>query len=389
MARVALKVIESQPYYEREVELWPSDGSKEAHSLHYSISYPESIRPELPAYFIDKYSAKGDVVLDPFCGSGATALEANLRGRIAFAADVSPLALRICASRLTGADITDVTLRLQQMNLRRPVDLKHFEETFSAFYDVDTYRELVNLKSALASKHDDVSIFIELIALSLLHGHSAGYFSVYSLPQISVKPEDQQLLNIKRRQIPDYRAVMPRILRKTASALRDGIPSIMHHAASKNRVAICDARNLHFVPTSSVDLVVTSPPLPGNRPYLSELWLKLWFSGISGRSFENNVFQGVSLSTWADFMNESLVELARVTRAGGRAVLELAEVNIAGKSVELDDHLSDVIREHLSRYWETEGVVVPTERKVALKDSLRPREGARGKQSKVLILRRR
>lgn len=48
------------------------------HGLH---KYPAKFFPELPRWLIERYSSKGDWVLDPFMGSGTTNLEASMLGR--------------------------------------------------------------------------------------------------------------------------------------------------------------------------------------------------------------------------------------------------------------------------------------------------------------------
>ena len=62
--------------------------------------------------YIEHYSKKGDIVLDPFVGSGVTAIEALKRGRKAIAIDLDPIA----------TFITRMTLK--------PINLKKFEEAF-------------------------------------------------------------------------------------------------------------------------------------------------------------------------------------------------------------------------------------------------------------------
>jgi predicted methyltransferase len=42
--------------------------------------------------YIEHYSKKGEIVLDPFVGSGVTAIEALKRGRKAIATDLDPMA---------------------------------------------------------------------------------------------------------------------------------------------------------------------------------------------------------------------------------------------------------------------------------------------------------
>ena len=60
-----------------------------AHSYHTKVP-PEAIQP-----FIEHYSKPGDVVLDPFCGSGMTGVAAALTGRRAILNDLSPAAVHL------------------------------------------------------------------------------------------------------------------------------------------------------------------------------------------------------------------------------------------------------------------------------------------------------
>lgn len=46
-----------------------------------AVGHPAPFPPELPARLIELYSFEGDVVLDPFCGSGTTCLAARDAGR--------------------------------------------------------------------------------------------------------------------------------------------------------------------------------------------------------------------------------------------------------------------------------------------------------------------
>ena len=62
--------------------------------------------------YIERYSVAGDIVLDPFCGSGVTAIEALRSGRKAVAIDLNPLAVFI--TRMTAV----------------PIDLHEFESCF-------------------------------------------------------------------------------------------------------------------------------------------------------------------------------------------------------------------------------------------------------------------
>lgn len=391
MSRSALQLVESAPFARRALEVsFESTQEEDAHSLHYALSFPESFPPEIPSYFISKYSRRNDVVLDPFCGAGTTALEAAILGRVPFASDINPLAARITQAKLEPADLTEVTLALQLLNLRRPIDLKIFNDFFSPFYDTDTFRELLHLREYVHSNDSAVARFLELVSLSLLHGHTAGFFSVYSLPQVALTPEKQKELNNKRHQIPDYRAVMPRILRRTASILRDGIPSVLRQYGAKGKVSVTDARNLSYVGNASVNLTVTAPPLPGDADTVQDSWLKLWFSGIQSRSFAERMFSASHVAEWKDYMNEVLLETARVTVSGGRGVFVLRAARIDNQSILLDEELMNLVEENLSRYWEPEAILIHKEKTAKLKDAQDERDQKKIHQrSRVLVLRRR
>lgn len=335
-----------QSSYPRYVgELWTSE-QRQMHSMHYVISYRASFKPELPDYCIRRFSEAGDVVLDPFGGRGTTALQAALLGRVPWSSDINPLSNRIVRAKLCPARLDEVVLALNDVDFRRPVTLTGYRELFQPFYHPDTYRELINLKQTIKRNQNRVLQFIELIALSRLHGHSPGFFSVYSFPQISVPPESQRSINAKRHQEPDYRAVAPRIIRKAAQALRDGFTSQYNEVVSRGRVETADARRLTWAPEQSVDLIVTSPPFLDKVDYLTDNWLEMWFSDIRPESCADNLVMSHSLADWAMFIEDVMAEMLRVLKPGKLAVIEVGEVETSAGTIYLDEIVAE-IAEHL------------------------------------------
>ena len=382
-SRAALKLVES-PFHRHDVSLWSDESASAAHSLHGLIAWPDAFPAALPSYFINKYTAKGDVVLDPFAGSGTTPLEAKLLGRIALASDLNPVSHKIVRSKIHPGDLTEVTLRLQMANLKRPVDTAAFNRTFSEFFDIATYRELMCLRDMIASNYDRVACFIEAIAMGLLHGHSAGYFSVYTNPSMALSPEAQLDMNLKRSQRPDYRAVVPRILRKAAVVLRDGIHS--SHTKIEGRAYEADARNLNYAPDASVHMVVTAPPLPGSTVLSSDQWLRRWFGHAQTARVRNEAMLD-GLENWLDFMNEVLFELARVVIPGCRVVLDLAEHKVDGRRILLDEEVQKLVEEALPGYWQCESALIHRVKTPNIEGTRLRREGDAG--HRILVLRRR
>jgi 16S rRNA G966 N2-methylase RsmD/transcriptional regulator with XRE-family HTH domain len=84
-----------------------------AHSYHTKVP-PESISP-----FLEHFTRPGDVVLDPFCGSGMTGLAAISAGRRAILTDLSPAAIHLawnytheCDGEALGAAFARIEQRI-------------------------------------------------------------------------------------------------------------------------------------------------------------------------------------------------------------------------------------------------------------------------------------
>ena len=87
-----------QPLAELSVSGGRSSAFYLAHSYHTKVP-PEAITP-----FIEHYTKPGDVVLDPFCGSGMTGVAAALAGRRAILNDLSPAAIHLAWNHTRPCD---------------------------------------------------------------------------------------------------------------------------------------------------------------------------------------------------------------------------------------------------------------------------------------------
>lgn len=73
-------------------------------ALYLAHSYHTKVPPEAIAPFIEHYTQPGDVVLDPFCGSGMTGVAAALAGRRAILNDLSPAAVHLAWNHTRPCD---------------------------------------------------------------------------------------------------------------------------------------------------------------------------------------------------------------------------------------------------------------------------------------------
>jgi site-specific DNA-methyltransferase (adenine-specific) len=66
--------------------------------------HPAAYPVEIPLRLIRMFSFHGDIVLDPFAGTGTTAVAAEIAGRRSISVEINPHYVRAAESRLAAAD---------------------------------------------------------------------------------------------------------------------------------------------------------------------------------------------------------------------------------------------------------------------------------------------
>jgi hypothetical protein len=318
-------------------EFWTAR-QRQAHSLH-EISYRACFKPQLPRFFIERLTAPGETVYDPFMGRGTTLLEAALMGRLPAGCDVNPLARVLLEPRLDPPPLEEIADRLAAIDLtpagELPADLL-------VFFHPETLAAICALRAYLAdrvarSQEDAVDRWIRMVAVNRLTGHSVGFFSVYTLPpNQATSVTAQRRINARRNQTPPLRDVKRIILKKSAALLKDcNGETRARLRAMRGRARIltgrCDAT--FALADASVNLVVTSPPFLNVVDYRGDNWLRCWFCGIDPEGV--NVTTPRRVDDWAEEMARVFRELARVLVMGGHVAFEVGEVN--GGTVCLED----------------------------------------------------
>jgi hypothetical protein len=350
-----LKLVQA-PQFSEQVDVDPAGYSRNGHSLQTALSYAHLWQAPVTRYVVERFSAKGDVVLDVSCASGSVGVECALLGRHFQGCVEDPALVKLARARLSPADIAEVVLRLQFINFKRPVDVRQFQNPFPLYFDVDTFCELMNVRSAVRNGKSNVDTFIELIVASIIHGHTVAHLSGYSSPQAATTPTEQAALNRKRGEVPSYRAVSPRIIKKAAALLRDGIPGALQSRDLERSVFQAPSYNMPSVRTNSVNLALVCPEQPGSA-YSEGVrsWLRSWWLGVEPFHSTREIS---SQADWSDYANETLLETARVVRKGGRAVVRVGRGRLGTKPVAFKDELEHVLKTCLSQYWTVEGTIV-------------------------------
>jgi Predicted DNA modification methylase len=103
------------------IEYTEAERTKHVHRLH---PYKGKFIPQLVDYFLDShtdefkkniYFSSGDVVLDPFCGSGTTLVEANILGLHAIGVDISDFNSLITNVKIGKHDLVNLKHEIQRI----------------------------------------------------------------------------------------------------------------------------------------------------------------------------------------------------------------------------------------------------------------------------------
>lgn len=309
------------PYYINE--FWTS-GQRKAHSIH-EVSYRACFKPQLPEFFIRRLTGPGEVVLDPFMGRGTTPVEAALHGRLAYGNDINPLSTLLTRPRLNPPSYSAIQKALMRIDWTAATTVR---EDLLAFYHPETLRRLCVLRDYLLlhaapdlDRPDSALDWIRMVAINRLTGHSAGFFSVYSLPPNQAVTVDSQLkINAKYDQTPPIRDLVSIILKKTRTLFRDGVPA----PANDFSLSAGSADRLSQVPDGTVALTVTSPPFLDVVQYADDNWLRCWFAGIESSAVLISMHK--SVDAWEAMVRSVLTEQCRVLRPGGHVAFEVGEV---------------------------------------------------------------
>ena len=304
----------------KQGEFWTAK-QRSGHSIH-EVSYRACYKPQLPAYFIERYAKSGQLIYDPFMGRGTTLIEAKLLGCKVIGNDVNPLSTILTAPRLCEQSLKKITQRIKQITLPK---LEIEDEDLLVFFEKQTLSELYAWRSYFKARQatsifDEVDAWLQMTACNRLTGHSKGFFSVYTLPPNQATTlHAQRKINAKRSQKPEYRNTKELILKKSKSLLRQKLPN--NYNATTSTLLCRSADATPEIQDESVQLIVTSPPFLDIVNYVGDNWMRNWFCQCKPEP--GKLWQLRKLEDWTGKMSASLKEMSRVLKPEGRIALEV------------------------------------------------------------------
>lgn len=373
---------------------------------HYAFRYPAKFHPPVVRALLDRYVPTDALVLDNFCGSGTTLVEAAVSGRRSVGVDIDPVAVLVSQAKtrrygvdqlkheadLVGKAVGEVQRESAEYDRRKfddlsedefdrvvaseqlwVPDLPNLDHWFRRYVTVDLARICRVIEEAEIT--DENRILFELaLASSIRNVSNADPVPVSGLEVTShMRKRDEAGRIINPGSV--FQGVLGKVTRAvtaySAAVEADHVPRVLAGDATKLPVSV-----------GSVDAVVTSPPYHNavdyyRRHLLEMYWLRLveshaerlellpryigkhrvaaknpllasdWQPGVLASAWHERM-QSVSAHRATDFrhymMSMELVfrELASVVAVGAPVVLVVGESAWGGELIPTGELLAEV-----------------------------------------------
>jgi DNA modification methylase len=329
------------------------------HSIH---PYPAKFIPQIPNTLIQALSSYGERVLDPFCGSGTSLVEARRLGRHAIGVDANPLACLIsrakanCISEAEAEILRQLAAEVGQLAQqtfigRLPLfpDLPLFPETIrrpafeglNDWFDEHVIDELSFLKEKCLAVVSENARRLALVAFSSI------------IVTVSRQDSDTRYVRRKKQIKPgDALQLFSRALAQvTQSALE-----FSQEVEPKLTTCVVEANVLDQPDVGPVDLVVCSPPYPNAYSYhlyhrTRMLWLDMDQPQFkrqeigSHRKYSSKGANAATVDTFRAELSTILSWLKYHLRPYRHACFVIGDSTLKGERIKNDELLIEVARE--------------------------------------------
>lgn len=303
-------------------------------NLHW---YPAPFVPHIPSILIKSLSERGDIILDPFCGTGVTGTEAARLDRRFVQYDINPLAVEIACAKHVAVQVlsqefpTSVAREVWRAQVQEecPKELEACLEELRRWFHPRTLAQLLTLRELIADwSNESARLVLKVIFSSILHRTSSQtnhYSYVVDNCYPSVKLERDaftaflEQLNRAATAVSDFRRSLE---------LNGLIPDLLALGLTK----VADARKLTGLPDNSIDMVVTSPPYVSVNDYVkSQRLTYLFYPPFPLDADERDIgarrkrHRRAAVQEYLSDMRGAMDEMVRVTKPDGFICLALGQ----------------------------------------------------------------
>jgi len=377
-------------YRDKTWDFRTADTKQYTHCFH---SYPAMMIPQIVRRILEEFGENSNLLFDPYCGTGTSLVEANLKNVSAIGTDINPLARLIAKVKTTVIplelldsylkDFNDFAFSIQLGGRKVKPVIPNFKN-IDYWFKKETQYWLAVIKKYIENiDNQDVQDFFKVAFSETVRDVSLTRNSEFKLYRMTKKQIEK--FN------PDVLSIMIQKLIRNRNGMAEYILTKKGNAQSK----IYDFNTVYGIPESilpseSVDIIITSPPYGDSRTTvaygqfsrLSNQWLGLEefnevdrrsMGGVRRREFKKFNFEPLDkvlstvseidqkrvydvISFYADY-EKSINNISKVVRPGGVVAYVVGNRRVRGIEIPNDEitrefferngfkHIKTIIRE--------------------------------------------
>ena len=367
------------------------------HCFH---DYPARMIPQIASKLLDLFGTTAKRLFDPYCGTGTSLVEAQLRGIDAVGTDLNPLARLITQVKTTP--IRQQMLDLYLKDFSQFAFKARFEgepsvlpmpsfSNMEFWFQPEVTRKLACLKKYIWQiDNDDVRNFFKVAFSETVREASLTRNSEFKLFRMTEK----NIMSFD----PDVYGIIENKLSRNRKGMLSFLDAI-RKSPRKSTISVLDLNTVDTVPTSSrrspFDLIITSPPYGDSRTTvaygqysrLSSQWMDFEDAG----SVDKNLMGGQSSAIVPKFdckqldkaikniaevdlkraseiasfyidLRKSIVNVARTVRRGGYACYVVGNRRVKGVTLPTDESIISFFEQGNFTYVDTFTRNIPNKR---------------------------
>ena len=332
---------ESDSLTRLDSRLWQGSFNRRESTLQQLSPYVGKLKSGMVKVLINLYSDKGDIVLDPFSGSGVVPLEAALCGRCAWANDLSHYAYVLTRGKLEAPQYERIAIQ-NAMDLiekveqnAQDVDINEIPEWVRSFFHPETLREVV---AAFDILNDQKDYFLTACLLGILHHVRPGFLS-YPASHLVPYLRTSKFPPEEFPEMYAYRDLRSRLIAKVKRAYRR---SMLHAEWGRRCCQVWETNTMNLpIEDDTVDVIISSPPYFGALDYARDNRLRLWFLGCKDWK-ELDATLTANSKVYLPQMSVCLTEMNRILKPNSYCILVLGDVIRDGKTRRTAEIIADL-----------------------------------------------
>jgi methylase of polypeptide subunit release factors len=312
---------------------WSGSAWQSESTFHQLAPYIGKTKSSMAANLVSTWTSPGDLVYDPFSGSGTIAFETWAAGRRVIANDLSPYAALLTRAKLFPyRSLKDALDELRAASRRASrcsdqYDLRSVPAWVREFFHPKTLRDTLAWTAALSGQRH---AFLLSCLMGILHHQRPGFLSFpssHTVPYLRIK-------RFPRKQFADlyeYRSVADRLEAKVRRAFRR-VPKLSFGISRDCHVRRAD----HFTPDRRVDAILTSPPYMRQLDYGRDNRLRLWFLGCQDSDALDKLVSPREVQ-FLGLMRRCFRRWKETLKLGGVCVLVVGDTDSRSRQIDLPD----------------------------------------------------